>query len=390
MESSLLLWGAFAVFIVGMLALDLFVFHRDAHEVSMREAAVFSAVWIGLGLAFGGLVFLWQGPQAGGEYLAGYAIEKSLSLDNVFVFAMIFTYFAVPAMYQHRLLFWGVVGAIVFRAVFILVGAALLDAFHFLIYLLSVLLLLTGWRMWRHRHEQTLDLENNRILRFVRRAVPMTPEYRGQSFFVRDAGRWLATPLFAVLVIVETSDIMFAIDSIPAIFAVTTDPFIVFTSNAFAILGLRSLYFLLAGMITRFTYLKVGLAALLVFAGLKILVSDFYKMPVAVSLAVIAAILGVSVAASWWTARRARTRVASRPSCSPARAVWSRASCPSTGWLACAARPVPRHGWSRWPCLSPRCRSRPRTSVCSTFSSGSHAARARERWCSKQASSSGS
>ncbi len=308
MESTLLLWGAFAVFIVGMLALDLFVFHRDAHEVSVREAAVFSAVWIGLGLAFGGLVFLWQGPQAGGEYLAGYTIEKSLSLDNVFVFAMIFTYFAVPAKYQHRLLFWGVVGAIVFRAVFILVGAALLDAFHFLIYVLGVLLLLTGWRMWRHRHEQTLDLENNRILRFVRRAVPMTAEYRGQSFFVRDAGRWLATPLFAVLVIVETSDIMFAIDSIPAIFAVTTDPFIVFTSNAFAILGLRSLYFLLAGMITKFTYLKVGLAALLVFAGLKILVSDVYKMPVAVSLAVIAAILGVSVAASWWTARRARTK----------------------------------------------------------------------------------
>jgi tellurite resistance protein TerC len=271
----------------------------------MREAAVFSAVWIGLGLAFGGLVFAVQGPQAGGEYLAGYAIEKSLSLDNVFVFAMIFSYFAVPAAYRHRLLFWGVVGAIVFRAIFIGVGATLLDAFHFLIYVLGVLLLLTGWRMWRSRNQHGLDPERNPILRLVRRFVPMTNEYRGQSFFVRDNARWLATPLFAVLVVVESSDIMFAIDSIPAIFAVTSDPFIVFTSNAFAILGLRSLYFLLAGMITRFTYLKAGLAALLVFAGVKILISDFYKMPVALSLAVIAAIIGVSVIASIWSARRA-------------------------------------------------------------------------------------
>ena len=305
MSSELLLWAAFAVFIVGMLALDLFVFHRDAHEVSVREAAVFSAVWIGLGLAFGGLVFVWQGSQAGGEYLAGYVIEKSLSLDNVFVFAMIFGYFAVPARYQHRLLFWGVVGAIIFRAIFIIVGAALLESFHWLIYVLGILLLITGWRMWRTRDQHAVDPERNPILRFVRRVVPMTPDYRGQSFVVRDAGRWLATPLFAVLVVVESSDIMFAIDSIPAVFAVTTDPFIVFTSNAFAILGLRSLYFLLAGMITRFTYLKVGLAALLVFAGVKILISGVYKMPVVVSLAAITAILGVAIIASIWSARRA-------------------------------------------------------------------------------------
>jgi tellurite resistance protein TerC len=303
-EPTVLLWAAFAVFIVGMLALDLFVFHRDAHEVSLREAAVFSAVWIGLGLAFGGLVFAWQGAQAGGEYLAGYVIEKSLSLDNVFVFAMIFSYFAVPARYQHRLLFWGVVGAIVFRAIFIAVGATLLDAFHFLIYVLGFLLLLTGWRMWRSRNQHVIDPQKNPILRLVRRFVPLTSTYRGQSFFVRDGGRWLATPLFAVLVVVESSDIMFAIDSIPAIFAVTSDPFIVFTSNAFAILGLRSLYFLLAGMITRFTYLKVGLSALLVFAGFKILVSDVYKMPVAISLLVIVAIVAISVVASIWSARR--------------------------------------------------------------------------------------
>lgn len=319
MESTLLLWGAFAVFIVGMLALDLFVFHRDAHEVSVREAAVFSAVWIGLGLAFGGLIFVWQGSQAGGEYLAGYVIEKSLSLDNVFVFAMIFGYFAVPAKYQHRLLFWGVVGAIVFRAIFIAVGAALLESFHWLIYVLGILLLLTGWRMWRTRKQHAVDPERNPVLRLVRRVVPMTPDYRGQSFVVRDAGRWLATPLFAVLVVVETSDIMFAIDSIPAVFAVTSDPFIVFTSNAFAILGLRSLYFLLAGMITRFTYLKAGLSALLVFAGVKILISDVYKMPVVISLAVIGVILAVAVAASIWAAGRTPVEIDPDPDDRPAR-----------------------------------------------------------------------
>jgi tellurite resistance protein TerC len=305
MDATLFLWGALTVFIVGMLALDLLVFHRHAHEVSLREAAVFSAVWIGLGLAFGGLVFAWQGPQAGGEYLAGYLMEKSLSLDNVFVFAMIFGYFAVPARYQHRLLFWGVIGAIGLRAIFIVAGATLLATFHWLIYVLGVLLLLTGWRMWRTRHQHALDPGRNPVLRVVRRVMPMTPEYRGQSFFVRESGRWLATPLFAVLVVVESSDVMFAIDSIPAIFAVTDDAFIIFSSNAFAILGLRSLYFLLAGLIGRFTYLKVGLAAILVFAGLKILLSDVYHLPIWASLALIGGILAVTVAASAWQARRA-------------------------------------------------------------------------------------
>ena len=308
MDPQVFLWVALAVLILGMLALDLFVFHRDAHEVSLREAALFSGIWIGMGLAFGGLVFAFLGAQAGGEYLAGYVIEKSLSIDNVFVFAMIFGYFAVPAKYQHRLLFWGVFGAIVFRAIFIAAGAALLDAFHWMIYGFGILLLLTGWRMWTHRNEHTLDLDKNRILRLVRRLVPMTPEYRGQRFFVREAGKWIATPLFAVLVVIESSDIMFAIDSIPAIFAVTDDAFIVFASNAFAILGLRSLYFLLAGMLDRFTYLKAGLAALLVFAGVKILLTDVYKMPVWLSLGIIVAILAVSVGASLWANRRAERR----------------------------------------------------------------------------------
>ncbi len=306
MPTDVLIWVVLGVVIAGMLVLDLFVFHRDAHEVTLREAAAWSVVWIALGLAFGGLVFAWRGSAAGGEYLAGYLIEKSLSMDNVFLFAMLFGYFAVPARYQHRLLFWGVVGAIVFRAIFIAAGATLLTAFHWLIYVFGFLLIVTGIKMARTRGH-AVDPERNRMLRLVRRVVPMTQDYRGQRFFVREevGGRLrrVATPLFAVLVVIETTDIMFAIDSIPAIFAITTDPFIVFSSNAFAILGLRSLYFLLAGMIHRFAYIKLGLAALLVFAGVKILLSDVYKMPVWLSLAAIVGILAVSIGASLWATR---------------------------------------------------------------------------------------
>jgi tellurite resistance protein TerC len=298
----MLLWVVLAIVIAGLLALDLFVFHRDAHEVSFREATVWSVVWIGLGLGFGALVWAALGPQAGGEYLAGYAIEKSLSMDNVFLFAMIFSYFLVPARYQHRLLFWGVLGAIVFRAIFILAGAALLDAFHVTIYLFGAILLLTGWKMARS-DGHGVDPQKNPVLRLMRRFIPIGTRYDGQRFFTRENGRRIATPLFAVLVVVETSDILFAIDSIPAIFAITTDPFIVFSSNAFAILGLRSLYFMLAGMIDRFAYLKLGLAALLVFAGIKIIISDIYKIPVFVSLGVIVAILAVSIGYSLWKTR---------------------------------------------------------------------------------------
>ena len=306
MFGDLTIWIVLVAVVVGMLALDLFVFHRDAHEVSMREAAILSAVWIGLGLGFGGLVFLWFGSQAGGDYLAGYLIEKSLSIDNVFVFAMIFSAFAVPAMYQHRVLFWGVLGAILFRAIFIAAGTSLLDAFHWLIYGFGILLILTGIRMARSKGH-AIDPERNRVLRAFRRVIPMTTEYDGQSFIVRHKGKLLATPLLAVLVIVETSDIMFAIDSIPAIFAITTDPFIVFSSNVFALLGLRSLYFLLAGLLPRFAYLKAGLAALLVFAGVKIMLSDLWKMPVPLTLAVIVGILGVSIGASLWKTRGTET-----------------------------------------------------------------------------------
>lgn len=290
-------WGVVLAAIVVMLAVDLFA-HRRAHVVGVREAAAWSAVWVTLGLGFGIVVWVLYGAQAGGEYFAGYLIEKSLAVDNVFVFALIFTAFAVPREYQHRVLFFGVLGALVFRAVFIAGGAALLDRFHWVLYVFGAFLVLTGWRMFRHRHDQPVDPARNLVLRLVRRIVPMTDEYHGQRLWVRRAGRWVATPLFAVLVLVETTDIVFAVDSIPAIFAVTQEPFLVFTSNAFAILGLRALYFLLADLIDRFIYLKAGLAAILVFVGAKMLLLDLYKIPIAVSLGVIAACLTVAVTAS--------------------------------------------------------------------------------------------
>ena len=294
---ELLSWAIFIVAVGGLLSLDLFVFHRDARPVRMREAATWVAVWITLGLAFGGWIFLTFGATSGGEYLAGYLIEYSLSMDNVFVFAVLFAYFGVPAAYQHRLLFWGVLGAIVFRAIFIVAGTALIESFHFVIYVFGVLLLLTAWRMLTTDTDD-LDPSRNLFLRWMRRLIPVTDTFQGQAFFVRRAGRLWATPLFAALVVIETSDIMFAIDSVPAILAITTDRFIVFTSNAFAIMGLRSLYFLLAGLIDRFEYLKYGLAALLAFAGVKMLVSDVFHIDVWVSLGIIVGILVVSVVVS--------------------------------------------------------------------------------------------
>ena len=290
-------WIIFAVAIFGLLSLDLFVFHREAKPVRMREAATWVAVWVTLGLSFGGWIFLTRGATSGAEYLAGYLIEYSLSMDNVFVFAVLFAYFAVPPAYQHRLLFWGVLGAIVFRAIFILAGTALLASFHFVIYVFGALLLFTAWRMVTAGTDN-VDPSANPVLRAMRRVIPVTNEYEGQKFFTRRNGKLWATPLFAALVVVETSDIMFAIDSVPAILAITTDTFIVFTSNAFAIMGLRSLYFLLAGLIDRFEYLKYGLAALLAFAGLKMLLSDVIHIDVWVSLGIIVAILLVSVVVS--------------------------------------------------------------------------------------------
>jgi tellurite resistance protein TerC len=297
MDVPLYVWAATLGVIAAMLALDLLVLHRDAHEVSMREAALTSAMWVALGVAFGVGVWAVAGGEHAGEYFAGYLIEKSLSVDNIFVFALIFGYFAVPAKYQHRVLFWGVVGALVMRAGFIAAGATLLDRFSWTVYVFGAFLLVTGVRMARQRDDH-VDPSRNPLLRLLRRRVPMTEGYEGQRFVVRRAGRLLATPMLAVLLVVETTDVVFAVDSIPAIFAVTDEPFLVFTSNAFAILGLRALYFLLAGMITRFAYLKIGLAAVLAFVGVKLLLTHVVHLPIWLSLGVIAAILGTALVAS--------------------------------------------------------------------------------------------
>ena len=296
MDVPLWAWASVLAVILAMLAVDLLA-HRKAHVVSAKEAAIWSGVWVSLGLAFGGVVWWAFGPQAGGEYYAGYLIEKSLAVDNVFVFALIFTYFAVPREYQHRVLFYGVLGALVFRAIFIAGGTVLLENFAWILYVFGAFLVYTGWRMFSHRNDE-MDPSRSQVLRLVRRWIPTTDEYHGQKFWVKKAGTWVATPLFTVLILVETTDIIFAVDSIPAIFAVTQDPFLVFTSNAFAILGLRAMYFLLADLIHRFVYLKAGLAAILVFVGVKMLLLDVFKTPIWLSLSVIALCLTLSVIAS--------------------------------------------------------------------------------------------
>jgi tellurite resistance protein TerC len=297
MDVPLWAWAAVSALIVGVLLVDLLVFHRHAHEVSMGEAAWSSALWVALGVSFGGVVWATAGGDRAGEYFAGYLIEKSLSVDNIFVFALLFSYFGVAAAHRHRLLFWGVLGALVFRGIFIAGGAALLESFGWIIYLFGGFLIYTGVKMARHG-DQEVHPDRNPVLKLLRRVMPVTDEYHGTRFFVRHAGRTLATPLLAVLVAIETTDILFAVDSIPAIFAVTDEPFLVFTSNAFAILGLRALYFLLAGMIDRFVYLKYGLAAILVFVGIKMVIVDVWHVPIVLSLAVIATVLALSVVVS--------------------------------------------------------------------------------------------
>ena len=296
-------WLAFLGFVAGMLALDLGVFHRDAHEVTRREALGWSAVWIGLAILFNIGVYALQGTQAGIEWTTGYLIEKSLSIDNVFVILLIFAAFAVPAQYQHRVLFWGIVGALAMRAALIAFAGVLLTNLHWMIYVFGAFLIVTGIRFLREDHG-TPDLSQNRILRLARRAFPVTARYEGQQFFVRRNGVLHLTPLFLVLLVVESSDLVFAVDSIPAIYAVTSDPFIVFTSNIFAILGLRSLYFVLAGYLGGLRYLKPALAAVLMFVGAKMALVDFVKVPPLASLGVILAILVGAVVASLVVAGR--------------------------------------------------------------------------------------
>jgi len=294
---SPLLWGGFLLFVLLMLALDLGVFHRQAHVVSFREALGWSVTWVALALAFNGFVAWRFGSERGLEFLTGYLIEKSLSVDNIFVFVVIFGSLGIPPLYQHRVLFWGILSALVLRAAMIFAGAALLARFHGLIYVFGAFLVLTGLKLYFQR-AQTMRPEDGWAMRLARRLIPSTPRLDGQRFFTRVDGRLLATPLFMALLLVEVTDVIFAVDSIPAIFAITTDPFLVFTSNIFAILGLRSLFFLLGGLVERFRYLKVGLAGVLVFVGAKMTLVDVYKLHPAVSLAVVLAILGASVVAS--------------------------------------------------------------------------------------------
>ncbi|CAA9410140.1 MAG: Integral membrane protein TerC [uncultured Rubrobacteraceae bacterium] len=296
-------WAGFTALILVLLVLDLLVVARGSREISFRQATILSVFWIFLALLFGAVVFVLAGPERGSEYLAGYVIEKSLSVDNVFVFALIFSYFAVPARYQYRVLFWGVVGALVLRGVFVLVGAELLERYDWMIYVFGVFLIYTGIRMALHRDTE-VHPERNPVLRVVRRVVPMTPDFQGEKFFARQAGKLFATPLFAVIVMIGTTDVIFAVDSIPAIFAITSSTFVVWSANAFAVLGLRPLYFMLAGMIDRFVYLNVGLSIVLVFVGAKFIISDIFgKVPIWVSLPFIATVVTVSILASLYKTR---------------------------------------------------------------------------------------
>ncbi|MBE3599323.1 MAG: TerC family protein [Limnochordaceae bacterium] len=297
MHSEAWLWIPFLAMVAGALALDLGVFNRKAHAPSTREATAWSAGWIGLALAFNVLVYFWLGRRVALEFLAGYLIEKSLSVDNIFVFLMVFSYFSVPREYQHRLLFWGVLGAILIRGAFVVAGAALLAAFHWVNYLFGGFLVYTGIRMAVQK-DHHIEPERHPVFRLARRHLPMTERFHGAAFFVRERGRLVATPLVLVLIFVELTDVVFAIDSVPAVFAVSSDPFIVYTSNIFAILGLRALYFLLAGIMPLFRFLKYALAVILSFVGVKMAAASVLEVPIGVSLGVIFGVLAVAVVAS--------------------------------------------------------------------------------------------
>lgn len=289
-----MIWIYFNIFIAVMLMVDLLVFHRKEHEVKIREALLWSAVWIAMALVFNAGIYHYWGAEKAMKFLAGYVLEKSLSVDNLFVFLLLFSFFRVPAAYQHTVLFWGIVGALLMRALFIFTGIALIERFHWIIYVFGAILIVTGAKLFA-KDDKDVDPEKNIVLRIFRRFMPVTSDYRGKSFFVRENGRLHATPLFVVLLVVETTDVIFAMDSIPAILAISVDPFIVYTSNAFAILGLRALFFALSGLMKMFHYLNYGLGVILIFVGIKMVIAEFFKIPVAVALAVIAAVLAASI-----------------------------------------------------------------------------------------------
>lgn len=298
METPIIFWIIFNAFVLLMLALDLGVFHRKSHVVTLKEALSWTAVWILLALIFNGIIYYWKGQQPALEFFTGYLVEKALSVDNIFVFIMIFSYFHVPAQYQHKVLFWGIIGALIMRVIFIFAGVALIEKFHFTIYVFGAILIYTGFKMFNH-NKAKIDPDKNPVIRFFRRFMPVTDTLHQDKFFVKIEGRNFATPLFLVLILIETTDLIFAVDSIPAILAITQDQFIVFTSNVFAILGLRSLYFALAGIVHRFWLLSYGLAIVLVFVGIKMMLIDFYKIPIQWSLIFIATVITMSVLLSF-------------------------------------------------------------------------------------------
>jgi len=289
------LWGAFFLFVLVMLALDLGVFHRKAHVIAPKEALTWSGIWVGLALLFAAFVWGRFGPQAGMEFLTGYVVEKSLSVDNIFVFIVIFSALRIPPLHQHRVLFWGILTALVLRAAMIFAGAALLTRFHWLMYVFGAFLVFTGVKLYRDRNVEDTHPEQSALARWVKKVIPFTDKLDAGHFVTVENGKRVATPLLMALMLVEVTDVIFAVDSIPAVFAVTLDPFIVFTSNIFAILGLRSLFFLVSGAVEKFTYLKVGLSLVLMFVGLKMTLVDWVKVPAAVSLLVIVALLGGAI-----------------------------------------------------------------------------------------------
>ncbi len=297
MSSQILLWVSFNLFVLFMLALDLGIFHRRVHEVKIKEALAWCAVWISLALIFNVCVYFWKGEKAALEFFTAYVLEESLSIDNLFVFIQIFAYFRVPSIYQHKVLFWGIIGVLVLRAIFILSGVALISKFHWIIYVFGGFLIYTGIKM-ATGVEKEIQHERNFAIRLFRKFMPVTPSYEGAKFFVKKDLRTYATPLFIVLLVIEMTDLVFAVDSIPAVLAISSDPFIVYSSNLFAVLGLRSLYFALAGIMRLFYYLKYGLSLILVLVGIKMLLSDVIHVPVALSLGMIIVILALSVIAS--------------------------------------------------------------------------------------------
>lgn len=294
MDTPILFWILFNAFVVLMLALDLGVFNRKAHEISVKEALTWTFIWVFLALVFNTIIFYWKGQQQALEFFTGYLVEKALSVDNIFVFIMIFGYFQIPSKYQHKVLFWGILGALIMRVIFIFAGVALIEKFHFTIYLFGALLIYTGYKMFYHNNA-TIEPDKNPLIKVFKKFMPVTPHLHEDKFFVKLDGKRFATPLFLVLILIETTDLIFAVDSIPAILAITQDQFIVYTSNVFAILGLRSLYFALAGVVHRFWLLSYGLSVVLVFVGLKMLLIDVYKIPIEWSLVFIATIITGSI-----------------------------------------------------------------------------------------------